>query len=394
MSESSLNTIQFDPMSVTQTWPKSRVTNEFFHQANQQLNQKKMIDEARAFIADNSQVSLDGDAKQATDIIQHLCDVIEKLEKKQNNNRRKSRQSIASQLHPMGVIREEPHFESMIFSGVSDISRRASSVRSFHDPDDNDKDQEVDIKELYDEIDPFFVRFVPYAIILVTAILYIFVGALVFASIDPKIDALPYYLQVQFTYEVVTTIGWGDITPSSNWGKMACVLYQIIGVPIVFAALSNCGRLLTEFYTVDFLYLTAVVRGKNPTKTSLINQLPLVSCINLLVVHLFIGILLFSGLIMELSVVDSVYFTIITITTVGFGDIAPKPHNMFETIVVMIFLSSGIVVMAALLVTLSYYFQLIFYGYINDWIYDLYERFNCKRKVSPTEAKSNGFNRV
>ncbi|CAD5224701.1 unnamed protein product [Bursaphelenchus xylophilus] len=396
MSQTSLNTIQFDPMSVTQTWPKSRVTNEFFHQANQQLNQKKMIDEARAFVDDNKNQNVDGEARQATDIIQHLCDVIEKLEKKSESNRRKSRISIASQLQPMGVIREEPHFESMIFSSIQDMNRRPSSVRSFRDPEEMEKaEEDADFKQLYSETDPYLVRFIPYAIIFVTAVLYIYVGAICFSYIDPAIEKLPYYLQVQFTFEVVTTIGWGDLTPSSNWGKIACVIYQIVGVPIVFAALSNCGRLLTEFYTVDFLYLTAVVRGKNPTKNSLANKLPLVSCINLMVVHLFLGILLFSGLIMNLSVIDSVYFTVITITTVGFGDIAPKPHNMFETVVCMVFISSGMIVMAALLVTLSYYFQLIFYGYLNDWIFDLYEKLTSRRKVSPPEIKtSKGFNRV
>lgn len=136
------------------------------------------------------------------------------------------------------------------------------------------------------------------------------------------------------------------------------------------------------------MYLTAVVRGKNH-KASIGDQIPIVTCINLVGVHIFVGVLLFSGLIMDLPVIDSVYFTIITITTVGFGDIAPKPHNMFETCVCMVFFCSGIIVMSALLVTFSYYFQLLFYGYVNEWLQDLYQWSLGRNKVSSTD-KANG----
>lgn len=59
------------------------------------------------------------------------------------------------------------------------------------------------------------------------AISYVFIGGWLFQFIDPAIADLPYYLQVQFSFEVATTIGWGDLVPKTPWGKMATVVYQV-----------------------------------------------------------------------------------------------------------------------------------------------------------------------
>lgn len=43
---------------------------------------------------------------------------------------------------------------------------------------------------------------------------------------------------------------------------MLSVIYTVFGVPIMFSAFSNIGRLMTEFYCIDWFFLTSVVRRR------------------------------------------------------------------------------------------------------------------------------------
>lgn len=44
-----------------------------------------------------------------------------------------------------------------------------------------------------------------------------------------------------YSLTVITTIGYGNITPSSDWGKLVTILYAIIGMPLFLLYLSNIG---------------------------------------------------------------------------------------------------------------------------------------------------------
>jgi hypothetical protein len=74
------------------------------------------------------------------------------------------------------------------------------------------------------------------------------------------------------------------------------------------ASFANMGRLFTEFYCIDWIYITSVLRGKQPTIRDFSNQLPIRGAINILVVHQLIGLMLFNGLIDDIGVVGSIYF--------------------------------------------------------------------------------------
>jgi precorrin-2 methylase len=44
--------------------------------------------------------------------------------------------------------------------------------------------------------------------------------------------------------------------------QIFCVVYTLIGVPIIYSTMANIGKTVSELYTVDWLYFTAVVRGR------------------------------------------------------------------------------------------------------------------------------------
>jgi len=92
------------------------------------------------------------------------------------------------------------------------------------------------------------------------ALLLLLFGAFLFRLIDEKIAEQPFHRAVLFTFQAVATIGWGDIRPGNKLSQAFCTLYTIFGVPIFFSALANVGRLISDFYTLDWLFLTCVVR--------------------------------------------------------------------------------------------------------------------------------------
>ncbi|XP_032590869.1 TWiK family of potassium channels protein 12 [Drosophila grimshawi] len=51
-----------------------------------------------------------------------------------------------------------------------------------------------------------------------------------------------------YSLTVITTIGYGNITPSSDWGKLVTILYAIIGMPLFLLYLSNIGDVLAKSF--------------------------------------------------------------------------------------------------------------------------------------------------
>ncbi|XP_075166445.1 potassium two pore domain channel sandman [Haematobia irritans] len=51
-----------------------------------------------------------------------------------------------------------------------------------------------------------------------------------------------------YSLTVITTIGYGNISPRSDWGKLATILYAIIGMPLFLLYLSNIGDVLAKSF--------------------------------------------------------------------------------------------------------------------------------------------------
>ena len=48
-------------------------------------------------------------------------------------------------------------------------------------------------------------------------------------------------------YSVVTMIGYGNTVPKSDSGKIAVILYAMIGIPVYIFYLMNMGKILARF---------------------------------------------------------------------------------------------------------------------------------------------------
>lgn len=144
--------------------------------------------------------------------------------------------------------------------------------------------------------------------------------------------------RIYFLSVTVSTVGYGDLTLSSDRSKLLCCLIIIVGVTLVFSIMKKYAMVL--HYSVTRLHRRAVaVLGidvvAKPETLPIQKYSP--ETVNAMICYsrqyavALMPLLLLSSacfvvahLHMGLNVVDSVYFTVVTCSTVGYGDYTPK----------------------------------------------------------------------
>ncbi|KAF6728321.1 Potassium channel subfamily K member 10 [Oryzias melastigma] len=124
-----------------------------------------------------------------------------------------------------------------------------------------------------------------------------------------------------FAGTVITTIGYGNIAPSTEGGKIFCILYAIFGIPLFGFLLAGVGDQLGTIFVKSIAKVEKMFRNNHnqisQTKIRVASTLLfiLVGCI------LFVTIpaVIFKH-IEGWTCLDSTYFVVITLTTIGIGD--------------------------------------------------------------------------
>ncbi|XP_055925608.1 TWiK family of potassium channels protein 7-like [Argiope bruennichi] len=154
-----------------------------------------------------------------------------------------------------------------------------------------------------------------------------------------------------YSVTILTTIGYGHVTPKTQIGKVVTILYSLIGIPLTLIFLANIGDLMASFFRYAYSRLccrwcrgtrrrceyppeaVAQMGGRLPPLSSDVvgeeaymptSQIQIPILLNLMFISLFIllGSVMFAFL-EEWDMLSSGYFTFITLTTIGFGDYFP-----------------------------------------------------------------------
>lgn len=72
-------------------------------------------------------------------------------------------------------------------------------------------------------------------------IILIFAGAYIFQQLEKK-QSLSYLDSVYFTVITIATIGYGDIVPKSDLGKIFTMCFSFLGIGMAFYFFSVIGR--------------------------------------------------------------------------------------------------------------------------------------------------------
>lgn len=134
-----------------------------------------------------------------------------------------------------------------------------------------------------------------------------------------------------FAGTVITTIGFGNIAPSTEGGKIFCILYAIFGIPLFGFLLAGIGDQLGTIFVKSILRVEKIFRQKHrqisQTKIRVTSTILfiLAGCI----VFVTIPAVIFKH-IEGWTTLEAIYFVVITLTTVGIGDYVAGGNQRIE----------------------------------------------------------------
>lgn len=126
---------------------------------------------------------------------------------------------------------------------------------------------------------------------------------------------------------LITVPGYGHSTPQTDSGKIFCMWYALVGIPLCLIMFQSVGERLNTFVTFLLKHIKKCLRLKNceVSQTNLIMVATILSSF-----YLFTGAGVFTHF-EDWSYLDAFYYCFITLTTIGFGDyVALQSNNALQ----------------------------------------------------------------
>ncbi|CAL4069767.1 unnamed protein product [Meganyctiphanes norvegica] len=168
-------------------------------------------------------------------------------------------------------------------------------------------------------------------------------------TIDGWSDTWTFSSALLLTMTIMSTIGYGHIAPATFWGKIFCIIYALIGCPLLLIFLAQIGDAMATSFTYIYsrlccrwcrskrnqselpakaskkklkLLMDDVVGKEDYMPTEEVN-VPITLTLVLLFSFMIAGAILFAFL-EEWEPYAAFYFTFISLSTIGFGDMYPE----------------------------------------------------------------------
>ncbi|XP_053330549.1 potassium channel subfamily K member 1-like [Spea bombifrons] len=128
-----------------------------------------------------------------------------------------------------------------------------------------------------------------------------------------------------FAGTTLTTIGYGHPFPISVGGKVFCLLYSIIGIPLTLSVLSITARNMLILLRDKPIHSFQLHLSVSKKKLEWLHASVLIVIISFL--FFFIPAIVFDAIEGNWGYLDALYFCFISLTTVGLGDYVPGEQS-------------------------------------------------------------------
>ncbi|CAJ0610306.1 unnamed protein product [Cylicocyclus nassatus] len=167
-------------------------------------------------------------------------------------------------------------------------------------------------------------------------------------EVNPEETRWTFWGAVWYCMTVYTTIGYGNIVPVTTAGRVLTIFYAFIGIPIAVLTLFALGAIFARICKIIWTYMlrsTNVVSKDLEKKVNAavgfdeqhqvqssstddedLLSFPISFLVFLTVLWVFICAWIFT-LFEDWSYGTSLYFTLISFTTIGFGDVLPSEYD-------------------------------------------------------------------
>uniref|UniRef100_A0A915HPP2 Potassium channel domain-containing protein n=1 Tax=Romanomermis culicivorax TaxID=13658 RepID=A0A915HPP2_ROMCU len=187
---------------------------------------------------------------------------------------------------------------------------------------------------------------------------------------------------------MLTTIGYGNLAPATPLGRVVCCIYGLLGIPLLLVTTANCGSFISDCLRMLHRKLhpridqqgAALPGITEPDEANnLIDKLseaseteseaddepdepvPASWVLAILLIYVLLGTFLLP-LFEPWSYFESLYFSLITITTIGYGDYVPLNRDYYFLTLTYILLGLALVTMSMELVAGQYIKKVHFFG--------------------------------
>uniref|UniRef100_A0A5S6QNJ7 Potassium channel domain-containing protein n=1 Tax=Trichuris muris TaxID=70415 RepID=A0A5S6QNJ7_TRIMR len=207
---------------------------------------------------------------------------------------------------------------------------------------------------------------------------------------NKTIDEWSFSTAIFFAVTVVTTIGFGNPAPATLTGRAVCICFALFGIPLTLVTIADIGKFFSEYlvwqYTYYLDFKQKINKGFRRWKKRHLGELshqenfglcdqckrkrllefdhssvPATVVIAILFGYTALGGLLFCNTEMW-NYFEAFYFSFITMTTIGFGDLIPRRGSNMIGILMYIVLGLVITTMCIDLVGVQYIRKIHYFG--------------------------------
>ncbi|NP_001350988.1 Potassium channel domain-containing protein [Caenorhabditis elegans] len=195
-----------------------------------------------------------------------------------------------------------------------------------------------------------------------------------------------------FAATTMATIGYGNIVPVTPLGRLACVLFALFGAPIAIITIGDLGKFLSEctiwlykhmrkgsarldsawkrFRGLEDSISDDLESASKNQDSSILDmdmdeidksEVPVLMVFTIILLYIAFGGILFS-ILEDWSYMDAFYYSFISLTTIGFGDIVPENHDYIAIMLIYLGVGLSVTTMCIDLAGIQYIQKIHYFG--------------------------------